>query len=174
MESQNNNPSNTPTTRLFIGGLPYKFTEGELLDLFVPFGRVVSLKIMHTKWGKSRGIGFIEFDTLESSVAAKQQLHNHRVDVDRTIIVDYAQPDPFNTPEGQERHRVAVETKEKRFARFKKNLPSAHHQDGDAPAFVPHPVRKPEYGTMRQSVYDSRTHHSRTGAKFAKRTRKSK
>lgn len=165
-----------PTTRLFVGGLPYTFTEGDLLDLFVPFGRIISARVMHTKWGKSRGLGFVEFDSLDSSIQAKTAMHNHRVADDRTIIVDYAQPDPFNTPEGQERHRVAVETKEKRFARFKKNLPSAKHQDGDAPEFKPNinPIRKPVYGSTRQSVYDSRTHHSHIGAKFAAKNKSKK
>jgi len=127
--------------------------------LFAPFGRVISLKIMHNQWGKSRGLGFVEFDNLESAIAAKQKLHNLPIE-DRTIIVDYAQPDPFLTPEGQQRHQQAVDAKEKRFARFHKNVPSS-----DKPI-------KPALGVTRQSVYDQRTHLSRVGAKFAKRNKK--
>ena len=159
-------PNKDPSTRLFVGGLPYKITEGELLDLFVPFGRVVSLKIMHTKWGKSRGLGFVEFDNLESAVAAKTKLHNYRIDLDRTIIVDYAEPDPFKTEEGQARHVEAVARKEVRFARFHKNEPGKVQPANPAPF-----KRKPVFGENRQSVYDARTHHSKVGAKFAKRTR---
>lgn len=150
-----------PSTRLFVGGLPYKITEGELLELFAPFGRIVSLKIMHTKWGKSRGLGFVEFDNLDSAVAAKTKLHNYKIDFDRTIIVDYAEPDPFKTAEGQARHADAVAKKEVRYAKFAKNTPEP------AKPFK----RKPVFGQNRQSVYDSRTHHSKIGAKFAKRTR---
>ena len=161
-------PNNPPSPRLFIGGLPYRFTEGELLSLFIPFGKVVSIRIMHNKWGKSRGLGFVEFDNLDSAVEAKSKMHNHSVDIDRTIIVDYAGPDPFNTPEGQERHEQAVQKKEKRHSKFAKNNDSSVVRK-------PSPSsknRKPVFGTVRQSVYDSRTHHSKVGAKFAKRNKK--
>lgn len=155
-----------PSTRLFVGGLPYRITEGELLELFVPFGRVISLKIMHTKWGKSRGLGFVEFDNIESAINAKTKLHNYKIDVDRTIIVDYAEPDPLKTPEGQARHSEAVARKEARYARFPKNEPGKTQSANPAPF-----KRKPVFGKTRQSIYDSRTHHSKVGSKFAKRTR---
>jgi RNA recognition motif-containing protein len=162
-------PNNDPTVRLFVGGLPYKFTEGELLTLFAPFGRVTSLKIMHTPWGKSRGIGFVEFDNLESSTAAKKALHNHPVSAERTIIVDYAAPDPVFTPEGQERRVAKIAKKEARFARFSKTNASPN-PDQDRADMVPF-KRKPVFGQTRQSVYDSRSHHSNVGAKFAKRNK---
>lgn len=94
--------------RLFIGSLPYRFTEGELLSLFIPYGKIISIRIMHTRWGKSRGIGYIEFENLDDAINAKKELHNHRLE-DRSIIVDYAQPDPFLTPEGQARHEEALQ-----------------------------------------------------------------
>lgn len=156
-------PSKNPSTRLFIGGLPYRFTEGELLSLFAPYGRIVSLKIMHTPWGKSRGIGFVEFDSLQDSVAAKQKLHNHSVAEDRTIIVDFAEPDPMTTEVGRQRHVEAARRRPNKF-------PSDNHSDS-APS-RPKKVfgKKPQAShSSRQSVFDSRTHHSRVGAKFARR-----
>ena len=161
-------PSKEPNSRLFVGSLPYRFTEGQLLELFVPFGKVISLKIMHNQWGKSRGLGFIEFDNLESAIAAKVKLHNFPIE-DRTIIVDYAEPDPFKTPEGQQRHQEAVAIKEKRFARFHQNPPAPVKPS--PPAFGKK-IIKPVFGATRQSVYDQRTHHSHIGAKFAKRNKK--
>jgi RNA recognition motif-containing protein len=164
--------NNDPSVRLFVGGLPYKFTEGELLSLFVPFGKVISLKIMHTQWGKSRGIGYVEFDNLASAVEAKSKLHNHKVDSERTIIVDYAKPDPFDTPEGQQRHQDALKTKQVRFARFHKNLPKSVAPQTES-RFQPiaKKIIKPVFGSTRQSVYDQRVHHSRIGAKFAARSK---
>lgn len=155
-------PNNSPSTRLFIGGLPYNYTEGNLLTLFIPFGRVIAIKIMHTPWGKSRGIGFVEFDNLDSAIAAKTKMHNHQVDPNRTIIVDFAAPDPFNTPEGQQRHQQSLAKKAVRYSRFAKNTSSS-----DMPR-----NRRPFTNSIRQSVYDSRTHHSRVGAKFANRHKK--
>lgn len=101
--------NNKPVSkRLFVGSLPYRFTEGELLDLFIPEGKIISLRIMHNRWGKSRGMGYIEYENLDDAIRAKEKYHNFRLG-DRTIIVDYAQPDPFLTPEGQARHEEALE-----------------------------------------------------------------
>ena len=96
------------SNRLFIGSLPYRFTEGELLSLFIPYGKIISIRIMHNRWGKSRGLGYIEFENLDDAINAKKELHNHQLE-DRSIIVDYAQPDPFLTPEGQARHEEALQ-----------------------------------------------------------------
>ena len=93
--------------RLFIGSLPFRFTEGELLSLFITEGKIISLRIMHNKWGKSRGIGYVEYENLDDAIRAKQKYHNYFI-TDRTIIVDYAAPDPFLTPEGQARHEEAL------------------------------------------------------------------
>ncbi|MBP9817351.1 RNA-binding protein [Candidatus Shapirobacteria bacterium] len=214
--------SNTPAKRLFVGGLPFKYTEGQLLTLFAPFGRIISLQIAHNQWGKSRGLGFVEFDLLESAVAAQKELHNHRVDVDRTIIVDFAKPDPLTTPEGIANREEALRRRPVRrqaefvptgrpFDRGSKFTASrpAHNTDRDTygkdgyfsdraskpglkkfgtKSFGPKSARKPgaqnsfgvfgkapKFGSPdRQSVYDSRAHHSRVGAKFASKNRKQK
>ena len=156
----------SPNKRLFIGSLPFRFTEGELLELFVPFGKVISLKIMHNRWGKSRGMGFIEFDTLESAVAAKEKMHQYKLG-DLAIIVDYSEPDPFLTPEGRARHEEALDRHPQR--RQSENVTSR-----------PVPKRKTNlthfsspknFEHQRQSVFDSRYHHSKVGAKFAKRNK---
>lgn len=94
--------------RLFIGSLPYRFTEGELLSLFISEGKIISIRIMHNRWGKSRGIAYVEYENLDDAIRAKQKFHNYWIE-DRTIIVDYAAPDPFLTPEGQARHQEALE-----------------------------------------------------------------
>jgi RNA recognition motif-containing protein len=100
--------NNPVSKRLFIGSLPYRFTEGELLSLFISEGKIISLRIMHNQWGKSRGIGYIEYENLDDAINAKEKYHNYQIG-DRTIIVDYAQPDPFLTSEGQARHQEALD-----------------------------------------------------------------
>lgn len=152
--------SRAPSKRLFIGSLPYRFTEGELLSLFAPYGRIVALKIMHNRWGKSRGLGFVEYDNQESALRAKSELHHHQL-TDRTMIVDFAQPDPFLTPEGQQRHLEA----QKRHPPRKSRL-SPSSTSGKSANFPP--------GHIRQSVFNSRRFNSRIGAKFASRTKHKK
>ncbi len=102
------NESKPVSKRLFVGSLPYRFTEGQLLDIFISEGKIISLRIMHNKWGKSRGMGYIEYELIDDAIRAKEKYHNFHLG-DRTIIVDYAQPDPFLTPEGQARHEEALE-----------------------------------------------------------------
>lgn len=184
MEFSSNSPRppKPVNKRLFVGGLPYKFTEGQLLDLFVPFGRIISLKIIRNQWGKSRGIGYIEFDVDTSAIDAKKALHNHHVTPERTIIVDYADPDPFNTPEGQARHLEALQKKSK----FSPDMVPVFHPDADRSRIIakPHfkksktiekPLIPPNRGKhLRQSVFLSRYHGSKVGAKFAAKTRAKK
>lgn len=183
-------PNIDPTVRLFVGGLPFRFTEGELLSLFAPYGRIVSIKIMHTPWGKSRGMGFIEFDSLDSAIEAKKSLHNHRVSEDRTIIVDYASPDPMTTDEGRNRHHEAFRRNPQKYSRteaqtsqsrpprerrpFNRAQSSSRNSEFQGHSSNSKPRKfgsKPSFGSghSRQSVFDSRSHHSRVGAKFAKR-----
>lgn len=112
--------------RLFIGSLPYRFTEGELLDIFISEGKIISLRILHNRWGKSRGMGYVEYENIDDAIRAKEKYHNFHLG-DRTIIVDYAQPDPFLTPEGQARHEEALEKHPNR-RQSKNYLP---HPDSD-------------------------------------------
>jgi len=149
--------------RLFVGSIPYRFTEGQLLSLFAPFGRIVSIAVIKSRWGKSRGMGYVEYDNDASAVAAKEALHNHSVE-DRTIIVDYSKPDPASTPEGMARHEEALKRRPKN--------PQNHSEEKPKKTFSKF-NKKAEYSEhSRQSIYDQRAHGSRVGAKFAKRNKK--
>lgn len=122
---------------------------------------------MHNQWGKSRGLGFVEFDDLDSAITAKNKLHNYSMG-NRTIIVDFAEPDPFLTPEGQARHQQAQARK----PHFKSSLPITpqHKNQKSKKQFTP----RSEFQHLRQSVYDSRNHHANVGAKFSRRSPKRK
>lgn len=112
--------------RLFIGSLPYRFTEGELLSLFITEGKIISVRIMHNQWGKSRGLGFVEFENIDDAIKAKEKFHNYYLG-DRTIIVDYAEPDPFLTEEGRLRHEEALKEHPNR----RQSQPFLPHPDSD-------------------------------------------
>jgi RNA recognition motif-containing protein len=159
--------SKEPNKRLFIGALPFKFTEGELVTLFAPFGRITSLRIMHNQWGKSRGMGFVEYDELQSAINAKHELHNYAVEPERTIIVDFAEPDPYLTPEGAARHLEALSRKKKKrpTTDFVPSKPTSAVDE--KPVFHP----KSYYEHQRPTVFKSRAFHAKVGAKFSSRTR---
>lgn len=155
----------TSNSRLFVGSLPYRFTEGQLLSLFAPFGRIVSLRIMHNRWGKSRGLGFVEFDNPDSAVKAKSALHNYYLE-DRSIIVDFSKPDPLNTPEGQQRHREALGRK-RVFRPKNRNIDRSSNPENQ-----PRGKKFFNQPHLREGVFNSRFHGARVGRKFSQRTKK--
>lgn len=136
------NESKPVSKRLFIGSLPYRFTEGELLDIFIPEGKIISLRILHNRWGKSRGMGYVEYENIDDAIRAKEKYHNFYLG-DRSIIVDYAQPDPFLTPEGQARHEEALEK---------------HPNRRQSQNYLPHPDSDSnEYQQRRSQVHSDST-----------------
>jgi len=188
--------SNKPINkRLFVGGLPYKFTEGQLLRLFVIEGKIIDARIIHNQWGRSRGMGYVEFENQADAIRAKQKYHNYEIEPGRTIIVDYAQIDPMSTPEGQQRH-LAAEAKKRPLHRSNNNpqttqmdskFTSIHSLNTDRP--IEDRLYKPKFSKnqkfnkksspsktkanfehQRQSVFDSRNFGARSGAKFAAKT----
>ena len=120
-----------------MGSLPYRYTEGELLSLFIQYGKIVAVRIVKNRWGKSRGMGYVEFEDIDCAVNAKNRLHNHFLEDGRTIIVDFAQPDPFETPEGKQRHVEAQEAKPVAKRRFLDDF-------GNRKPATPVPYQKPE------------------------------
>jgi len=63
------------TKKLYVGNLPYTATEQELRDLFEQHGTTQSVSvIVDRETGRSRGFGFVEFETAESAQAAREAL----------------------------------------------------------------------------------------------------
>ena len=54
----------TEEKKLFVGGLPWRMTNEELKDMFAEFGEVTDAFIPRDReTGRSRGFGFVEFET---------------------------------------------------------------------------------------------------------------
>src|SRR5215510_141287 len=57
--------------KVYVGNLPYSFTNEDLEKLFVPHGVVRSAEvIMDRVTGRSRGFGFVEMDSAQATQAA--------------------------------------------------------------------------------------------------------
>jgi len=79
--------------KLYVGSLPYSITEEELKEIFLPFGSVVSSRIITDKMtGKSKGFGFVEMDSQESAQKAIESVHGAELN-GRTLIVNIAHPE---------------------------------------------------------------------------------
>lgn len=78
--------------RLFIGNLPYKLDDEQLEKLFAEFGTVVSAKVITDKYsGRSKGFGFVEFETEDEAKKAVEALNEKEVE-GRNIVVNVARP----------------------------------------------------------------------------------
>eukprot|EP00210_Caulerpa_lentillifera_P000256 g249.t1 len=74
---------------IFVGGLDYELTEGDLLAVFAQYGEVVDVNLIKDKTtGKSRGFAFLAYENQKSTVLAVDNLSGAKV-AGRTIRVDH-------------------------------------------------------------------------------------
>ncbi|MBI4051672.1 MAG: RNA-binding protein, partial [Elusimicrobia bacterium] len=86
--------------RLYVGSLPFDVTEDQLHELFVPYGQIVSTKLITDKYsGQSKGFGFVEMSSDAEAQAAIQKLNGTTVGT-RQIIVNEARPMENRGPGG--------------------------------------------------------------------------
>ena len=79
-------------TRLFVGGLPYSITEDDLARIFGEYGPVrETTLIMDKETGRSRGFGFVEFESDLDALKAEEALDQSKLE-SRSISVREAQP----------------------------------------------------------------------------------
>jgi RNA recognition motif-containing protein len=80
------------STKLFIGSLPWSANDEDLQNVFSVHGNVLSAKVVTDKeTRRSRGFGFVEFETEEAAAAAIQALNGTEFK-GRNIIVSEAKP----------------------------------------------------------------------------------
>ncbi len=78
--------------KLYVGGLPYSATEGQLQEIFAAHGTVESAKVITDKFtGQSRGFGFVEMSSGGEAQKAIEALNGTQLD-GRTLVVNEARP----------------------------------------------------------------------------------
>lgn len=66
--------------KLFVGNLSFEINDADLEDLFKEHGEVVSAKVIIDKYtSRSRGFGFVEYNTDEAAQAAIEALDSSEV-----------------------------------------------------------------------------------------------
>lgn len=79
-------------SRLYVGSLPYSFTDQQLQDLFAQHGTVTSAKVIADRFtGRSRGFGFVEMSTPEEAQKAIAALNGTDCQ-GRALVVNEAKP----------------------------------------------------------------------------------
>ncbi len=78
--------------KLYVGGLPYSITDGQLQDIFADHGTVESARVIADKFtGQSRGFGFVEMGSGDEAQKAIQALNSTQLE-GRTLVVNEAKP----------------------------------------------------------------------------------
>src|SRR5262245_52821210 len=78
--------------KLYVGNLPYGWTDHDLHNLFEPYGTVQSaLVIKDRDTGRSKGFGFVEMSTDQQAQAAIATLNGQDVN-GRALTVNEARP----------------------------------------------------------------------------------
>jgi RNA recognition motif-containing protein len=94
--------------KLFIGNLSWKVRSDDLRAAFEKFGTVTDAAVVNDReTGRSRGFGFVTFESNDSAAAAQREMDNFDLS-GRTIRVNFAeqrerQPRTFNREYTNER-----------------------------------------------------------------------
>ncbi|XP_076165721.1 RNA-binding motif protein, X-linked 2 [Ptiloglossa arizonensis] len=74
---------------IFVGGLPYDLTEGDVITIFSQYGEVVNINLIRDKdSGKQKGYGFLCYEDQRSTILAVDNFNGIKV-LGRTIRVDH-------------------------------------------------------------------------------------
>ncbi|KAF3337215.1 glycine-rich RNA-binding protein 4 [Carex littledalei] len=90
-------------TKLFVGGLSYSTDDQSLKEAFNNFGNVTEARVITDReTGRSRGFGFISFDTDEAAASAQSSMDGQEVE-GRNIRVSLANERPASGFRGGDR-----------------------------------------------------------------------
>ncbi|CAN1150738.1 Zinc finger CCCH domain-containing protein 42 [Linum perenne] len=74
---------------IYVGGIPFDLTEGDLLAVFAQCGEVVDVNLVRDKGtGKSKGFAFVAYEDQRSTTLAVDNLNGAQV-LGRVIRVDH-------------------------------------------------------------------------------------
>lgn len=89
--------------KLFVGGLAWATTDDSLRAAFAPFGKLTEAKVIcDRQTGRSRGFGFVTFESDADADAARQALNEKELD-GRVIRINDADESSKKSPNAPKR-----------------------------------------------------------------------
>ncbi|KAF5744516.1 putative RNA recognition motif-containing protein [Tripterygium wilfordii] len=96
---------------VYVGGIPFDLTEGDLLAVFAQYGEIVDVNLVRDKGtGKSKGFAFIAYEDQRSTILAVDNLNGAQV-LGRTIRVDHVSNYKKKEEEDEETERQKREAR---------------------------------------------------------------
>ncbi|KAK1298096.1 Zinc finger CCCH domain-containing protein 25 [Acorus calamus] len=96
---------------VFVGGIPYDLTEGDLLAVFAQYGEIVDVNLVRDKGtGKSKGFAFLAYEDQRSTTLVVDNLNGARVG-DRIVRVDHVSNYKKKEEEDEEEERKKREAR---------------------------------------------------------------
>ena len=77
--------------KLFIGNLPFRFKDDDLLELFSEYNPTSYKVIVDRETGRSKGFGFVEFDSKDVGEEVIKSFNGKEID-NRALVVNEARP----------------------------------------------------------------------------------
>ncbi|KAJ2812324.1 RNA-binding protein Cwf29 [Coemansia furcata] len=85
---------------IFVGGLPFDLTEGDIICVFSQYGEIVNINLVRDKeTGKSKGYAFLQYEDQRSTILAVDNLNGAKV-LGRVLRVDHVKG--YRQPKGEE------------------------------------------------------------------------
>jgi RNA recognition motif-containing protein len=94
------------SNKLYVGGLPYSVSDGQLSELFSAHGTVDSARVITDRMsGRSKGFGFVEMSSQSEAESAIESLNGTDLE-GRSIKVNEAKPrENSGGPRGRDHQR---------------------------------------------------------------------
>lgn len=117
------------TAYIYIGGLPYELSEGDIVSIFSQYGEPVHCNLIRDKeTGKSRGFAFLKYEDQRSTNLAVDNLSGANI-LGRIISVDHHR---YKHKEDEEKAETEAKEKEARMSSRDKDEDSRRPRKRDA------------------------------------------
>ncbi|XP_054432939.1 RNA-binding motif protein, X-linked 2 [Pteronotus mesoamericanus] len=111
---------------IFLGGLPYELTEGDIICVFSQYGEIVNINLVRDKkTGKSKGFCFLCYEDQRSTILAVDNFNGIKIK-GRTIRVDHVSN--YRAPKDSE--EMDIVTRELQDKGCGAHTPSLNSSDG--------------------------------------------
>ncbi|XP_008785368.1 zinc finger CCCH domain-containing protein 25 [Phoenix dactylifera] len=96
---------------IFVGGIPYDLTEGDLLAVFAQYGEIVDVNLVRDKsTGKSKGFAFLAYEDQRSTILAVDNLNGAKI-LGRIVRVDHVSSYKKKEEEDEEKEQQKREAR---------------------------------------------------------------